>query len=236
MQVVILCGGRGTRAYPFTEYLPKPMLPIDGTPIVMHVMRLFADQGHKDFVLSVGYRKEVIHDYFEHKRLDWSVQLIDTGDETDTGGRITGCRDVLGNRFFATYADGLSDVPLDALLRFHERHEGLATITSVPLRSQYGTIDTDASGRVVAFQEKPVLREHWINAGFFVMDKDVFGHWEGANLEREVFPNLARQGLVYSYRHDGFFKSMDSYKDQQEFEDLAAEGRAPWRTSAEAPR
>lgn len=228
MQVVILCGGRGTRAYPFTEYLPKPMLAIDGTPIVMHLMRLFADQGHKDFILSVGYRKEVIHDYFDGKRLDWNVELVDTGDDTDTGGRILGCRHLLGERFFATYADGLSDVDLASLVRFHESHEGLATITSVPLKSQYGTLETDDAGRVQSFREKPVLREHWINAGFFVMERGVFDHWEGENLEREVFPRLARDGYVYSYRHDGFFKSMDSYKDQQEFETLVKEGNPPW--------
>ena len=153
---------------------------------------------------------------------------MDTGDDTDTGGRILGCRHLLGERFFATYADGLSDVDLGSLLRFHESHEGLATITSVPLKSQYGTLETNDSGQVQSFREKPTLREHWINAGFFVMDRGVFDHWEGDNLEREVFPQLAQGGYVYSYRHEGFFKSMDSYKDQQEFETLMKEGRTPW--------
>jgi len=236
MQVVILCGGKGTRAYPFTEYLPKPMLPIDGTPILMNVMRIFADQGHKDFVLSVGHRQEVIRDYFHGKSLDWNVELIDTGEETDTGGRILGCKHVLGEKFFATYADGLSNVPLGELVRFHDAHPGLATITSVPLISQYGTLEMDAAGKVTSFREKPILREHWINAGFFVMDRAIFDHWEGTNLERDVFPSLARNGMVYTYRHDGFFKSMDSYKDQQEFEAMVQSGRMPWREAAEAKR
>ena len=229
MQVVILCGGKGTRAYPFTEHLPKPMLPIAGTPILVHVMRIFADQGHREFVLSVGYRKEVIHDYFDGKDLDWKVTLVDTGEDTDTGGRIAGCRDVLHERFFATYADGLCDVPLDDLLRFHETHGGLATITSVPLVSQYGTLELADDGAIQSFREKPVLRQHWINAGFFVFERDVLDHWHGNNLERDVFPALAAGGLVYGYRHDGFFKSMDSYKEQQELEQMLRGKQAPWR-------
>ncbi len=229
MQVLILCGGMGTRAYPFTEHLPKPMLPVNGTPILVHVMRIFADRGHRDFVLSVGYRKEVIADYFEGKNLDWRVRIVDTGEETDTGGRIEGCRDVLDETFFATYSDGLSNVSLDVLLRFHRSHDGLATITTVPMSSQYGTLESEASGRVTRFREKPTLREHWINAGFFVFDRGVFDHWSGSNLERDVFPALAVKGLVYGYRHDGFFKSMDSYKDQQEIERMIREDKTPWR-------
>ena len=230
MQVVILCGGRGTRAYPFTEYLPKPMLPIDGTPILMHLMRFFAEQGHREFVLSLGYRKEVIKDYFHRKTLDWQIEFVDTGEDTDTGGRIERCRHLLGESFFATYADGLSDVDLDSLERFHRTHDGLATITSVPLVSQYGTLCSEDDGRVRSFHEKPVLRDHRINAGFFVFDHEVFDHWEGSNLEREVFPALARKNLLFAYGHEGFFKSMDSYKDQQEIERMVREGDSRWES------
>ncbi len=229
MKVVILCGGKGTRAYPFTSYLPKPMLPVDGAPMVVQVMRLFMEQGFNEFVLSVGHRGEVITDYFQGKDVGGRVEIIDTGEDTDTGGRILGCREVLGERFFATYADGLSNVPIAKLLDFHRSHGGLATITSVPLISQYGTLAIAGSGRVERFQEKPVMREHWINAGFFVFQKKVFDHWKGGNLERDEFDALAAEGQVYAYRHDGFFKSMDSYKDQQEFEQMVAEGRRPWR-------
>jgi glucose-1-phosphate cytidylyltransferase len=229
VQVVILCGGKGTRAYPYTEYLPKPMLPIHGTPILVHVMRIFAEQGHTEFILSVGYRKEVITDYFDRKSLDWDVRFVDTGEDTDTGGRIRKCADLVRDTFFATYADGLSDVSLKELTRFHEAHDGVATITSVPLLSQYGTLDVGDAGKVLAFKEKPTLRDHWINAGYFVFNKRVFDHWEGNNLEREVFPSLARKGLVYTYRHEGFFRSMDSYKDQQEIEQLVLQGNALWK-------
>ncbi|CAG0999936.1 glucose-1-phosphate cytidylyltransferase [Myxococcaceae bacterium] len=236
MKVIILCGGKGTRAYPFTEYLPKPMLPVDGTPILVQVMRLFAAQGIHDFVLSVGHRKEVIEDYFHGKRTEWNIEIVDTGPETNTGGRILGCRDVVGETFMATYADGLSNVPLAKLVDFHRTHAGLVTITTVPLRSQYGTLVTDESGRVLSFREKPVLREHWINAGFFVLDRAIFDHWEGDDLEREVLPKLAGKGLVYGYRHDGFFKSMDSYKDQIEFEQLVRSGTLPWMIPSETSR
>jgi len=205
------------------------MLPIDGTPMLMHVMRSYADQGHKDFVLSLGHNKHVIIDYFDRKALDWNVECVDTGEETDTGGRIYGCRHLLQEKFLATYSDGLSDVNIAEVLKFHDSHDGLATITSVPLPSQYGTMDFAEGDRISSFREKPTLMDHWINAGFFVFDRRVFNHWKGNNLESEVFPELAREGLLYGYRHTGFFKSMDSYKDQQELEDLVRLGKAPWR-------
>jgi len=220
MNVVILAGGRGLRAYPFTEYLPKPMIPVCGKPIIVRVMNLYAKQGINDFIISLGYRKEAIEDYFANRTDRRNVTLVDTGDASDTGGRIYGVREYVTDTFMATYSDAICDVPLDKLLEFHHSHDGLATITSVPLPSQYGTIEADQDGRILAFREKPMLREHWINAGFFVMDKEVFNHWSGDNLEREVLPNLQREGLLYTYRHDGFFKSMDTHKDQLEMEEL----------------
>jgi len=223
MQVVILAGGKGTRAYPFTEYLPKPMMPVGGKPILLQIMQLYAAQGHHEFIISVGHRKEVILDYFSHKSYDFDMTIVDTGEETDTAGRIYNCRHLLKNQFMATYGDGISDVPIDKLIAFHNSHKGLATLTSVPLPSQYGTVEFDSNNCVTGFREKPRLQDHWINAGFLVMDKEVFKHWEGRNLEQEVYPNLQKQGLLYTYRHDGFFKSMDTYKDQQELEEIFAE-------------
>jgi glucose-1-phosphate cytidylyltransferase len=232
MKVVILAGGSGSRAYPFTEYLPKPMMPVGGKPILLRVMDIYARAGFTDFVLSVGHRKEVIFDYFDGRNFGWNVEIVDTGDKTDTGGRILGCRHLLGDTFMATYADGLSDIVISDLLSFHRKAGKLVTITSVPLRSQYGTIEADEAGIIQDFKEKPVLREHWINAGFFVMDKRVFEHWRGENLEREVFPNLLPGRHLATYRHDGFFKSMDTYKDQQEIESMFAEGNLPWLRNA----
>lgn len=231
MQVVILAGGKGTRAYPFTDYLPKPMMPVGGKPILVQIMQLYAAQGHREFVLSIGHRKEVILDYFAHKDNDLDITIVDTGEETDTAGRIYKCRHLLRDQFMATYGDGLSDVPIDRLIAYHNQHDGLATITSVPLQSQYGTVEFDAEGKVTAFREKPRLKSHWINAGFFVMDWSIFDHWEGTNLERQVFPKLLEKGLLHTYRHDGFFKSMDTQKDQQEMEELLVNSDLVARTS-----
>ncbi len=228
MKVVILAGGSGTRAYPYTEYLPKPMMPVGGKPVLLRVMEIYARQGIKDFVISVGYRKEVILDYFENRNLGWNVEIVDTGATTDTGGRIFNCRHLLGETFMATYADGLSDVPLDTLLEFHRARGGLGTITCVPLRSQYGTVTSTADGMITEFHEKPVLPDHWINAGFFVMEPKIFESWNGENLERDVFPALLSGGHLSAYRHQGFFKSMDTYKDQQEIEAMFASGDLPW--------
>src|SRR3982751_504421 len=138
--VVILCGGRGTRSYPFTEYFPKVMMPIRGTPILIHLMRSYAAQGFKKFILAAGYRKEILEDYCQGRFPQWDVRIVDTGAESDTGERIRRCQDYVGDTFFATYGDGLGNVDLHALMSFHRESGGLATVTSVPLRSQYGTV------------------------------------------------------------------------------------------------
>jgi glucose-1-phosphate cytidylyltransferase len=228
MKVVILCGGRGIRSFPFTSYLPKPMMPVGGTPIVVHVIRSFIHQGFKEFILAAGYRKSVLQDYFEGKNLGAAIDILDTGDDTDTGGRIIACRKLVGGTFIATYSDGLCDVPLARLLSFHRGHGGLATITSVPMYSQYGVMSVADDGRVEQLREKPLIEEHWINAGFIVFEPEVFDHWEGENLEREILPSLIDKGLVYAYRHVGFFKSVDNYKDVMEFEELVDAGDQPW--------
>jgi len=229
MKVVILAGGKGTRAYPHTETIPKAMMQIGGLPIIMHVMQIFADQGFREFVLSLGWRKEVLVEYFDNLKTSWQVDLVDTGAETDTGGRIEKCKHLLGDTFIATYADGLCDVPLHQLLNFHRRQGGLATVTSTPLRSQFGTVVAEEDGRIIEFTEKPILREHWINSGFIVFDRDVFNHWQGTNLEQHILPKLARQNRIFAYKHDGFFKSMDTHKDQLEFEQLCQLGEMPWK-------
>jgi glucose-1-phosphate cytidylyltransferase len=228
MKVVILCGGKGTRSYPFTEYFPKPMMPICGTPILVHLMRIYARQGFREFVLSAGHRREILEDYFHGRFAEWSIEIVDTGSDADTGDRISRCADRVGDTFFATYGDGLGDINLHDLLAFHEASRGLGTVTSVPLRSQYGTVVFDVEGRVSSFFEKPVIREHWINAGFFVFDRRAFRHWHGRNLETDVLPRLATDNLLYTYQHHGFWKSMDTSKDQQELERLYQRGEAAW--------
>jgi len=228
MKVVILCGGKGTRSYPFTEYFPKPMMPICGTPVLVHLMRIYARQGFHQFVLSAGHRREILEDYFARGFHDWSIEIVDTGSDADTGDRIRRCADVVSDTFFATYGDGLGNVDLRRLLAFHQASGGAATVTSVPLRSQYGTVVADAAGRVAQFVEKPLIREHRINAGFFVFNRHAFDAWDGHNLEVEVLPHLARRHLLFEYQHNGFWKSMDTSKDQQELEALLRSGAAVW--------
>jgi len=228
VKVVILCGGKGTRSYPFTEYFPKVMMPICGTPILVHLMRLYASQGFTDFVLAAGHRKEILFDYFNARFHDWNVLIVDTGEASDTGERIRRCADYVGDTFFATYGDGLGDVDLHSLLDCHKHSGGIATVTSVPLRSQYGTIQFDPNLQVNRFVEKPVIQDCWINAGFFAFEKRVFEVWDGQNLESHVLPRLASAGLLYTYLHQGFWKSMDTSKDQQEMEAVHNDGSPPW--------
>jgi glucose-1-phosphate cytidylyltransferase len=230
MEVVILCGGKGTRSYPFTEYYPKVMMPINGAPIIVHLMRIFARQGFTKFVLAAGHRQEILSDYFSGRFPEWQTTIVDTGAESDTGERVRRCAPYVGERFFATYGDGLGDVSLEGLLNHHMSTGGLATLTAVPLRSQYGTVHCDGRGCVERFEEKPIIPDRLINAGFFVFEKAVFDHWRGQNLETDVFPHLASKGLLFTYRHDGFWKSMDTSKDQQQLEEIlaASKGNAPW--------
>lgn len=233
MKTVLLAGGSGTRAYPYTEFLPKPMLPVCGKPIIIRVMEIYAAQGFKDFILSVGYRHEVIEDYFDRRDLGLNVEIVNTGGTTDTGGRVWNLRDRLTEPFMVTYSDGLCDVDLRRMLDYHKGHNGSVTVTNMPLRSQYGTIEMQDDGKVIGFHEKPVLQQHRINVGYMAMNPSVFDHWKGDNLEQDVFPVLAEQGEIFSYRHEGFFKSMDTFKDQQEIEKLAELERFPWMRETE---
>ncbi len=228
MKVVILCGGKGTRAYPFTELFPKVMMPVSGTPILIHLMRIFASQGFTEFVLAAGHRKEMLYDYFDGRFPQWDVQIVDTGDSADTGDRIANCSDYLGERFFATYGDGVGNIDLHALLAAHSQSDRIATITSVPLRSQYGLVVFDDNQKILRFDEKPLIKDFWINAGFMVFEKSALNDWNGHNLEQEVLPYFAEQGQIYVYQHTGFWKSMDTSKDQQQLEELNQGDTPPW--------
>jgi glucose-1-phosphate cytidylyltransferase len=243
LRTVILCGGKGTRAYPVSLEVPKPLIPVGDVPILLHLMRIYAGQGFSDFVLAAGYRADLMAEFgrslglhAEGDRKDsegWRVEVLDTGEETGTGGRIAGCFEAtdLGSRFLATYGDGLGSVDISSLVGFHESHGGAATVTAVPLPSQYGTMEWDESGRVRRFREKPRLPDHWINAGYFVFEERALGIWQGDDLEREVLPALAEAGELFAFRHTGFWRSMDTYKDALELSALCEEGDGPWMTS-----
>lgn len=233
LDTIILCGGRGTRAYPDTVELPKALLDVAGVPIVERVMGIYAAQGHTRFILAGGYLVEALAERFASSPPGITVEVVDTGLETLKGDRVKiAAEHVRGDDFFVTYADGLGDVDLGSLLACHHRNGALATVTTVPLPSQYGTLVFDTDGRITDFREKPQLDDHWINAGFFVISQKAFEHWEGAELESDVFPALARRGCLFAHGHRGFWKSMDTFKDRQELNALAEEGRPPWELGA----
>jgi glucose-1-phosphate cytidylyltransferase len=230
--VVILCGGRGTRLQEKTVDIPKPLVEIGGRPIVWHVIQLYAAHGFRRFVLLTGYKGELIKDFAT--TTPWpaevTVECIDTGLDTQTGGRIKTAAAAYGSaRFCATYADGVADLDLDALMRHHDAHGGLATMTVVRPELQFGVTEIDGEGRVSGFYEKP-RSEHWINGGFFVFEPGVLDYLsESSVLERAPLEGLAADGALHAFRHTGFWDCMDTYKDAVTLNDLWASGTPPWK-------
>ncbi len=232
--VVILCGGRGTRLQEHVPEIPKPLVEIGGMPIVWHVIQLYAVHGFRRFLLATGHRGELIArfvaDHGWPRGVD--VRCFDTGAETPTGGRIKALEDELGEArtLCATYADGVADLDLRALLHFHRAHQSLATMTVVRPRLQFGVTELDGDGRVLGFEEKP-RSEHWINGGFFCFDAGALSYLAPDSvLERAPLERLAADGQLRAHRHDGFWECMDTYKDAVQLNDLWSSGRAPWRT------
>lgn len=230
MKAVILCGGRGTRLGEHGRAVPKALIRIGGEPIILHLMRLFAGHGVSDFVLCLGHLGDEIRSFFGSGDFDWKIDLVETGPGTNTGGRLALVEAYVSGEtdFFVTYGDGLADIDLDELLAFHRSRGRTATITAVHPRSPFGLIDVDENGSVARFREKPLLRE-WINGGFFVFGQTIFDYLaDDPVLEREPFETLAAAGELMAYRHEGFWKCMDTFKDNLEFEELWKSG-APWK-------
>ncbi len=235
--VVILCGGRGTRLRERTETVPKALVEIGGRPILWHVIGIYAAQGFERFLLATGYLGEALEEFVAAET--WSgvsVECIDTGVDTPTGGRIARLGDRLEGRFCATYADGVADIDLSALLRFHDEHGALATMTVVRPHLQWGVAELDGDGRVEGFVEKPRC-EHWINGGFFCFEPGAFDYLEERSvLEREPLACLAAEGELRAFRHDGFWDCMDTYKDAVVLNDLWAADEAQWPTWSPAAK
>jgi glucose-1-phosphate cytidylyltransferase len=229
--VVILCGGRGTRLRERTESVPKALVEIGGRPILWHVIQIYAAQGFDRFLLATGYMGEAVAEFAAAER--WPdgvrVEAVDTGLDTPTGGRVAALAGRLGEECFcSTYADGVADVDLDALLDFHREHGALGTVTVVRPNLQWGVAEL-AGDAVTGFVEKP-RSEHWINGGFFCFGPGVFDYLAADSvLEREPLSQLAADKQLRAFRHEGFWDCMDTYKDAVVLNDLWAEGRAPWR-------
>jgi glucose-1-phosphate cytidylyltransferase len=254
MKVIILAGGVGTRLAEETEVTPKPMVEIGGQPILWHIMKHYAYYGFKEFYIALGYKGEAIKRYFldyyslsrnmtidyvtdkvemyDKEQEDWVVHLIETGLNTNTGGRIKRLEKWLNdNTFMVTYGDGVSDVNLQELLRFHQSHGRIATVTAVRPPARFGGLIFD--GDLVAdFTEKPQIGEGWINGGFLVFNPEIFGYLEGdqSSLEADALEQLAKNGQLAAYRHDNFWQCMDTLRDKRLLESLWQQEEAPWKT------
>ena len=230
--VVILCGGRGTRLQEHTQSIPKPLVEIGGEPILWHVMQIYAAQGLRRFVLCTGYKGDLIKGFVtsRHWPAGVEVRCLDTGEDTPTGGRIKQAGELLGERAFcATYADGVADIDMGRLIEYHRTHGDLATVTVVRPELQFGIADLDGDGRIRGFHEKP-RSEHWVNGGFFFFEPSALEYIaEDSVLEREPLERLTADGQLHAYRHEGFWECMDTYKDAVLLNDIWAAGGAPWK-------
>jgi glucose-1-phosphate cytidylyltransferase len=254
VKAVILAGGLGTRLREETEFRPKPMVAIGGKPILWHIMKIYAHYGVTDFVICIGYRGDVIRDYFvnyealtndftvhlgrtkeieyhtSHLESDWRVTVVDTGADTMTGGRLRRIRHFIdGERFLVTYGDGVADVDLSALLEHHESRQRIATMTTVRPATRFGVVELAPDGTVEHFREKP-RTEDYVNAGFFVFEPEVFGYLaDDSTLEAEPMAALVKDRQLAAYCHEGFWQPMDTYREFELLNRLWAEGDAPWK-------
>ena len=230
MQVVILAGGLGTRLSEETDAIPKPMVRIGNLPILHHIMNYYSGFGHKDFVIALGYKSEIIKEYFaSFKEALWNIKLIDTGLETATGGRIKSLENFLDQEFMLTYGDGLSNVDLDDLLKHHQKYNKIATVTAVRPPPRFGTINI-SSGIVTKFAEKDPQDQGWINGGFFCLNKKICSFIQDSqiSLEREPMNTLVGMRELTAFEHYGWWQPMDTLRDKRELESIWQSGKAPW--------
>lgn len=252
MKVVILAGGLGTRLSEYTDLIPKPMIEIGGRPIIWHIMNRYALYGHKDFYIALGYKSKVVKEYFynykalhsnffvnletgkvlplNNSRVDWNVSLIDTGELTMTGGRVKRMREfVKDETFLLTYGDGVADIDIDKLIKFHKNHGKLVTVTAVRPPARFGELEISNS-KVINFKEKPQLMEGWISGGYFVIEPEFLDYISSDNtmLEREPLEWAARNGQLMAYQHNGFWQCMDTKRDHDHLDELAKSKNTPW--------
>lgn len=252
MKVVLLAGGFGTRLAEYTDLIPKPMVTIGEKPILWHIMNLYSKFGHKDFFIALGYKSEVIKDFFLNYKvlnsdfeidlksgdlnifstdtIDWKVNLVSTGEYTMTGGRLKRMKNYIGDEsFLLTYGDGLSNVNINDLIKFHKSHGKLVTITAVRPAARFGELEI-INNNVKNFKEKPQLHQGWINGGFFVIEPEFFNYLDDDStvLEQSPLEKLAADGQLMAYLHDGFWQCMDTKRDRDMLQELLISGNAPW--------
>ena len=253
MKAVILCGGLGTRLSEETSLVPKPMVRIGEAPILQHIMNMYSKHDFNEFVLALGFKAEVIKEYFlnfyalsndlkidlrkgsveylKESHRNWNVHLIDTGLNTMTGGRLARLKDYLGKEtFMMTYGDGVSDINISELVRFHKRHGKIGTFTAVRPPSRFGVIEFDGD-QVTSFKEKPQAQEGWISGGFFVFEPEIFNYLKDGDetvLEKRPLEKLAEDGQLMGYRHEGFWQCMDTLRDKHYLNKIWEEQKSPW--------
>jgi glucose-1-phosphate cytidylyltransferase len=258
MKVVILCGGRGTRLREETEYRPKPMLPIGNRPILWHIMKTYAHHGHKDFILCLGYKGDMIRDYFRnylwntcdatlrlgqepqtrfhtrHDEEDWTVTLADTGENSMTAYRVRQIEQYLGDddTFLLTYGDGVGNMDINGSIAFHKSSGQICAMTAVHPPGRFGELGLDDSGRVHGFNEKPQAEGGYINGGYMVCSRRIFGYLPddpGIMLEQEPMRKLTAEGQLAAFRHEGFWQPMDTFQEFTLLNSLWEKGKAPWK-------
>ncbi len=252
MKVVILAGGLGTRLSEETELIPKPMIEISGKPMLIHIMEIYASYGFNNFYLALGYKSHQIKDYFlkynlvnsnfsvnledgetqifQQKKVNWKINLIDTGLETMTGGRVKRMKDFIGDEtFLLTYGDGLANINIKKLVDFHNSHKKIATVTAVRPIARFGELEFDDKNQnsVKSFMEKPQINQGWINGGFFVFNKEIFNYLDNDQtiLERKPLESLAKKSELQAYKHEGFWQCMDTKRDKDTLENLWKNGK-----------
>ena len=253
MKVIILAGGLGTRLSEYTESIPKPMVTVGGKPILWHIMNTYAKFEHKDFYVALGYKADVIKEYFLNYRtlnsdftvdlsnggivahqqdaVDWKVTLVDTGLNSMTGGRVKRMQDFIGDEtFLLTYGDGVADIDIDALVKFHKSHGKMVTVSAVHPGARFGELDIN-NNVVTSFKEKPQVTQGWINGGYFVIEPEFFDLIEGDStiLEKSPLERAAEMGELMSYQHDGFWQCMDTKRDRDSLENLWETDSALWK-------
>ena len=252
MKVIILAGGFGTRLSEYTDLMPKPMVTVGCRPMLWHVMQIYANFGHKDFYVALGYKAEKIKEYFLNYRavnsdftidlgtgnlqshqvgdVDWRVTLVDTGENSMTGGRVKRMQKFIGNETcMLTYGDGLANIDINSLLEFHKSHGKMITVSAMRPVARFGELTMDG-GKVTAFKEKPQISQGWVNGGFFVIEPDFFKLLDADDtvLEKHPLEKAAQMGQLMAYQHEGFWQCMDTKRDRDSLEALWKDGLAPW--------